>query len=277
MKEEPVTFGAGQHLFAILTEPARPTGDENSRPVFVFLSAGLLHRVGPSRLHVRMARELAERGFSSVRVDLSGKGDSPSRPGMKNQESVAADFSDIVAGLRSRFNQPRIVLCGLCSGADNAIRLCMSEPAVIGMVLLDPICFPDRGFRLRSIARKYLDPRRYLRRLLRALGRRSRVALPGHKGDEVSVLSLRDLPSRSQVSDAFRLIRERRGFVLSVFTSYASVYYDKVGQLEEVTGVDDYAEFCTEHFWPQCEHTYKIESHRDMLVAEVQKWSAQFA
>ena len=48
--------------------------------MFVFLSAGLLHRVGPHGLHVRLARELAQMGFSSLRVDLAGTGDSPPQP-----------------------------------------------------------------------------------------------------------------------------------------------------------------------------------------------------
>jgi hypothetical protein len=60
-------------------------------------NAGMLHRVGPYRLHVRLARDLARMGFSSLRVDLADTGDSPLRPGLTYTQSVAADFSEITA------------------------------------------------------------------------------------------------------------------------------------------------------------------------------------
>ena len=146
LTEEPLQFGEGGRLFGILTLPSMPPRNAQELPVFVFLSAGLLHRVGPYRLHVRLGRELAQMGFSSLRVDLAGTGDSPPRPGLTNQQSVAADFEEILGVLESRLGRLPLVLAGLCSGADNAMSLTLKEPRVVGMVLLDPICFPDRGF-----------------------------------------------------------------------------------------------------------------------------------
>jgi len=59
LTEEPLHFGEGGRLFGILTLPADLPGNARELPVFVFLSAGLLHRAGPRRLHVHLARELA--------------------------------------------------------------------------------------------------------------------------------------------------------------------------------------------------------------------------
>ena len=64
LTEEPLQFGAGGRLFGILTTPSEPRRNAQELPVFVFLTAGLLHRVGPYRLHVRLGRELAQMGFS---------------------------------------------------------------------------------------------------------------------------------------------------------------------------------------------------------------------
>ena len=47
-------------LIAIVTEPSAPQG---AKPGVIMLNAGVLHRVGPHRLHVLLGRELAERGF----------------------------------------------------------------------------------------------------------------------------------------------------------------------------------------------------------------------
>lgn len=274
MREEPLQLGHGGRLFAIACEPA---GASAGRPVFIFLNAGLLHRVGPSRLHVTLARELAELGFASLRVDLSGKGDSPGRGSMTNRESVALDFDDIRAGVKARYGDVPMVLAGLCSGADNAVRLCKTEPAIRGLLLLDPICFPDAGFRRRALAAKWLNPARYRRSLKRLLngGARAENANPNASAD--APLMLRDLPTLEQMREAFDLVRERGGSVLSIFTHYALGYYNSCGQLRAVLQVSDYPKFCTELFWPDVEHTYKLELHRERLRQEVLDWARGFA
>src|SRR5262245_50121121 len=117
LMEEPLQFGEGGRLLGILTSPSMPARNAEQLPVFVFLSAGSLHRVGPHRLHVRLARTLSRMGFSSLRVDLAGTGDSPPDHGLTNQQSVAADFEEILAVLESRLGYLPLVLAGLCSGA----------------------------------------------------------------------------------------------------------------------------------------------------------------
>ena len=77
MSERPVMIGADRNLMGIVCEPDGPW--PASRPAMIMLNAGLIHRVGPNRLHVRLARELAARGFLSLRLDLSGRGDSDPR------------------------------------------------------------------------------------------------------------------------------------------------------------------------------------------------------
>ena len=73
MNEIPLVFGADRHLVGILTLPSQ--GDP--RPIaFLLINAGVIHRVGPHRINVKLARHLAGLGFASLRFDLSGQGDS---------------------------------------------------------------------------------------------------------------------------------------------------------------------------------------------------------
>jgi pimeloyl-ACP methyl ester carboxylesterase len=284
LTEEPLQFGEGGRLFGILTLPSMPPRNAQELPVFVFLSAGLLHRVGPYRLHVRLVRELAQMGFSSLRVDLAGTGDSPPRPGLTNQQSVAADFEEILRVLESRLGRLPLVLAGLCTGADNAIILTLKEQRVVGMVLFDPFCFPDPGFRTRAVVARaravvarYTNPARYiawLKRRIKALTR------PRGKTQEdqtpVDGLAFRELPTREQFRAAIESIREREGRVLSIFTQYALRYYNQTGQLGRVLGVNGYQQFCTELFWPQVEHTYRLELHRRRLIKEIKSWAGYY-
>jgi hypothetical protein len=275
LTEEPLQFGQGGRLLGVLTAPRIPPPTSRELPVFLLLNAGSLHRVGPARLHVRLARELAGLGLISLRVDLAGTGDSPARTGLSHQQCIAADCGEIVSTLDSRLGRSSLVLGGLCSAADNAIFLARDEPRIIGMMLLDPVCFPDPGFKARAMAQKYLSPVRYLA----ALKRRYRaLTQPRGDGDGVPVQywETRNLPAREQLRAAFVAVRQREGRVLSVFTGYARPYYNRVGQLESILGIDGYRQFCTELYWPWAEHTFPLDLHRRRLIEEVKRWAHGF-
>ena len=275
--EETLQFGEGGRLSGILTRPSVPVRDPSELPVFVFFNAGLLHRVGPRRLYVHLARDLSRMGFSSLRVDLAGKGDSPPRPGLTNQQSVAADYDEILRVLESRLARVPLILAGLCSGADDAIRLAPKDSRVVGLVLLDPVCSPDDGFSARAFVLKYTNTARYVARLKRRF--EAPTTQPRGSQEQIDPLTLRDArgaPTLEHLRSAFESIRERDGRVLSVFTQYALQYYNQAGQLGRVLGVDGYQQFCTELFLPQAEHTYTLDLHRRRLIEEIKNWAGGY-
>jgi alpha/beta superfamily hydrolase len=69
-----VLFGRTRSLVGIITDPPEAERDPQ-RPAIVCLNAGIIHRVGPHRLYVKMARTLAAMGFVVLRFDFSGIGD----------------------------------------------------------------------------------------------------------------------------------------------------------------------------------------------------------
>ena len=95
MKEQVCQFGPGDNLLGILTTP-----DEDKKvdgaPIAIILNAGIVHRIGPFRLHVDLARKLANLGFTTLRLDLSGLGDSQARSGKieSNQSRALLDVTD---------------------------------------------------------------------------------------------------------------------------------------------------------------------------------------
>ena len=80
MNQQVCNFGTDGHLFGILTTPDEEVRVEGA-PIALILNAGIVHRIGPFRLNVDIARQLAELGFSTLRMDLSGLGDSGPRTG----------------------------------------------------------------------------------------------------------------------------------------------------------------------------------------------------
>jgi alpha-beta hydrolase superfamily lysophospholipase len=92
-------------------------------PTVFFSNAGVIDHVGPARLWVQLSRLWAEAGFRTLRVDLSGLGDSPVRPGHRGIpafEIVTPDgLEDMGEVLHAVLGEDRTnaVLVGLCSGA----------------------------------------------------------------------------------------------------------------------------------------------------------------
>jgi hypothetical protein len=129
-------------LAGVVTEP--DGGCDEHAPVFLFLNAGLTHRVGPNRLYVTLARKLAEGGVASLRFDLSGIGDSPVSRSLAAtdergvREAVQAmDFIERSLGVHS------FVPFGLCSGANIGYALVSGDHRVAGAVLINASAIPS--------------------------------------------------------------------------------------------------------------------------------------
>src|SRR5574339_577479 len=104
-----MTFGERRQLVGTVSLPDRVDRD----PIAVLLpNTGLEHRVGPNRLHVYLARALADAGFPTVRLDLSGMGDSTS----SDTADPLRDLGAAMDALESQGIAGRFAALGLCSG-----------------------------------------------------------------------------------------------------------------------------------------------------------------
>ena len=64
--ERTIRFGSGERLLGIVTPAPQPLA---GAPVCLLFNAGVVHRIGPHRLNVKLARALAARGFTALRMD----------------------------------------------------------------------------------------------------------------------------------------------------------------------------------------------------------------
>jgi pimeloyl-ACP methyl ester carboxylesterase len=132
-----VLFGTAQSLVGILSRPPQRVAGRGL-PGVILLNAGSVHRVGPNRLYVRMARELAAEGFVVLRFDFSGIGDSGIRsdnlPFARSSVAETQQAMDYLAAVRGI---ERFVLVGICSGAWVSLRTASIDPRVVGAVLIN--------------------------------------------------------------------------------------------------------------------------------------------
>ena len=92
--ERVYSFGKQAKLIGILTDPEPPVLSHDL-PIILLLNAGLVHRVGPHRLNVFLARELSTLSFPVFRFDLSGIGDSTRHKDNRSREDqILSDIQE---------------------------------------------------------------------------------------------------------------------------------------------------------------------------------------
>ncbi len=133
--------GDGGLLFSIET---RPVGREPNPTWLIFLTGRAVRHVGPNRIWVRFARELAAEGFASLRLDGRSVGDSDGEGNglMPNaeyyQEHIYDDVERVMeSGVERGARQ--FLMTGICSGATASYQVAWRRSDVRAIVLLNPL------------------------------------------------------------------------------------------------------------------------------------------
>ncbi len=114
-------------------------------------------------MYVTLSRNLARVGYTVLRFDLSGIGDSEPRAERASPLDCAmADIRDALDFLANAGRASRFVLIGLCSGADHAVLYGHSDSRVVGLVLLDPTIPPTPRYYLHYVAQRLTSLRNWL-------------------------------------------------------------------------------------------------------------------
>lgn len=140
-REEAAQFGPDGRLVGIYCQ--RAAGERRSQAV-IFLNSGGVYHIGWARMFVDMARHLAANGVASLRMDLSGVGDSLSPAGPDRaplfDRGLTHDVEAAVDWLFSRGIRD-VSLFGACSGAYQAFHAAIRDKRVTKIALVNQACF----------------------------------------------------------------------------------------------------------------------------------------
>lgn len=260
--ESPVQMGTSRALFGILNRP-----HSSHDPAVVILNAGLLHHIGPYRLHVSLARRLSAEGYTVLRLDQSGKGESPPRVGLSYADSIAQDYRDVLT-LMGRHRITRTVLIGLCSGADDALEIARREPSVAGLVMLDGYAPAGVAHAIHHYLPRLASAPVWSRALKRTLARPTR-----RNGDAPpTMLGLRNWRSRREMLDSMRAVLGGDKRLLAIFTGGVAYYYNHSGQLSKHLRSYARSGVLRELYLREATHTYTDIRHREWLLDQVGNW-----
>jgi pimeloyl-ACP methyl ester carboxylesterase len=268
MKERFAQVGPSNSVFAIVTEPDSELDD---KPAIVLLNAGLMHRIGPFRMNVRIAREVAELGFPAIRIDCSGKGDSPPRADAESyREAIREDITAAFDHLQETSGSRRFVLVGLCSGADDAYDIATRDDRVCGVVLLDGYAYRTPKFYLRRYGPRIVNPIAWLRLLGRAFKRLGR----GASSDPAEDVFGMTFPPKDEFERGLREIVDKGGAVLIVHSCGWSEYFNYPEQFGDAFPALSGNPAISVEYNPEADHTYSLSSDRMKLIRIVVDWIA---
>jgi alpha/beta superfamily hydrolase len=150
MSEEVITFGHARTLVGILHRPEQVVARADL-PAVILLNAGILHRVGPNRVYVNIARRLERRGFHVLRFDVWGIGDSQEHSGTAEAGTFFDDTQEAMDMLGRKIGASRFLLMGICMGARIAIEVARRDPRVESAVLMEGIYLKSARYHLSRI------------------------------------------------------------------------------------------------------------------------------
>jgi pimeloyl-ACP methyl ester carboxylesterase len=302
------TFGPKNTLVGVVTLPTSDKKDDSeARPFIILLNAGLMHRAGPFRLSVHLARQIAERGFRVLRFDQTGLGDSAPNPErVPLSEQIVDDAREAMKFLSENYAAKNFVFGGLCSGAVNAHRIALADDRVVGMWMLDGYAYPTRTYykhtAIRWIRKRQEaaqgKPLALIRRIAKDLTAQARTRIkaklgktPDHTASPDSVSSaqangnfsgegdperdlvffLDDWPDIRTVRGELEKILDRGVSILFVYTGGWSNFVDE-RQFDEMFPKlrnGNHRGSVVVKYYPEADHTYVALSDRHRMVRDV--------
>ena len=149
--ENVATFGRG--LVGIVSAPP-PEHRLPKAPGVMIVNPGMLSRVGNYRYNVNLARALYGHGIASIRVDLSGVGDSEPSPDVKPIREIWADDTlEAMTHLATTAKVDTFVVVGSCTGARIAAEAALRTSRIVGIVPINFDC-PSAAARRAAMQRR---------------------------------------------------------------------------------------------------------------------------
>jgi pimeloyl-ACP methyl ester carboxylesterase len=282
MIERVISVGGATPLVGVLTEP-EVAQVRNERPAVILLNAGLLHRVGPHRLYVDVARELARAGFLSVRMDLSGLGDSPPRNDQLSfEQGSVEDTLRLMNHLGEKRGVQSFIVGGLCSGADNAFWASLVDQRILGVMLLDWYAYRTPRFYLHHYGPKILRSRTWANKLaivtnhLRQAQVRRVLPAAERAAPQAAAVQLnpfaRAFPPKERITPLLQQVIARGVRMLCVYTRGQLDFYNYRTQFRDMfRSVHMNGQVRTE-FLETADHTFTLRKDQLKLRSTVTSW-----
>ena len=273
-----------------------PDGYAPDAPVVLMLSIAENCRTANARFYVRLARELGQRGWASLRIDPRGIGDSEGRLDatlvpelylLFQRGSLVPGARAAIGFLERELGTHPIILTGICGGAITSIIHGGEDPRVTAIAPLEPALLYDvqpglgeaSAATRRALQDKLLSwqpafTREYARRFLSALRRTyGRLTLIAKGGKSIQPFVDR-LGPRANTNILTGLLKcaERGMPIMGVFaeTWDAEAFEGLLPDLRRAYG--DSADRLQYHKVAKADHLFTEPAHGDEVIQTLIGW-----
>lgn len=278
MIERTFIFGPERHLVGTVTSPqqARPG---LGRTMLLLTNAGVIPRIGPHRLNVRLARRFAELGMGTLRFDMSGLGDSRrSSSRQSTGEQFVADTISAMDLAKAEFGAEQFLMVGFCSGGDVAHLTALADPRLRAIVLWDSYVYPTRQTRLLGLLHR-LRGHSLAALAAKVAGRVGALAMrrePGGSGEaaaeEPRIFGRTKMPPRDEFGQRIRALVDRGVEVLFLYSGGEPTAFNYARQFADTFGPYGFVDRVGYEYLPRCDHTFIQPHAQATLVERVEHW-----
>ena len=269
--ETPLLLGPDASLLGILNQ-----SEDCVRPDFALLmfNAGVLSRIGPHRMNVKLARALGTSGVTSLRFDLSGQGDS--RSSEHGADARASAVNDIVAAmnhLQEQFGIVRFALFGICSGAVQAFSAALADQRIVGLMMFDGYWYRSRWSRavrhwkrLRSLSARQIASKVW------GFPRRVFAPAPAATPQLFDAQLLPPNPPREEFIRSMQTLVDRRVVTHFVYSGTVIEFYSYAAQFRHAFGRERFFSAVRCDFCPDVDHTFASLESQQRMIGLVLDW-----
>lgn len=268
MTERIVQFGEGNRLSGVLrSEPSSVNA-----PALLFFNAGVVHRIGPHRLNIKLARAFRA---NSMRFDLAGQGESGAGDaGLGFERQAVADIGAAIETLSGEVGARETIAIGMCSGADHSLRAAVADDRIRGLVLLDPFAYPNDAAASADRLARATDPDRWSRKI-RALMTRDRqqpAVDETQTADEDDVDQGRPVPPKADFAADLTTLVRRDVRILIVYTGLVRRHVSQPAHFFKTFAEHDFDNTIEVEAMPHTDHTFTSLEAQGALIARIDEW-----
>lgn len=281
MKQKAFHFGPGKSLAGIIGEPDTPA--DQQLPAVILLNSGLIHRAGPNRIYVRLCRALAARGYTTLRFDFSGVGDSQLKLDSRSYEDrsiaearAAMDFLQKARGINT------FVLSGICAGADIAFHSACRDERVAGIIPIDLYTIPNNAYLMKLYRKRLLQPRSWLNLIsgksdiLKSIRNKVWSLLTASKSESPAAETA-DTSSGSiqKIIEGFQTLHEQKLPIFLVYSDGSPAYFNYQRNFISYAKQLSADGLLQLEFIEYSDHGFTLLHHQELLEQAVCEWLAK--
>jgi dienelactone hydrolase len=247
--------------------------------MLLLTNAGVIPRVGPHRVNVKLARHFAQQGIAAMRFDLSGLGDSRrSSSRLPTGEQFVADTRAAMDLAEQRYGCNRFLMIGFCSGADIAHLTALEDPRLRAMVMWDSYVYPNTKAKLLGFAHRI---RRHglaaalfkaTRFIGAALQSRKASAQTGGEPEGPVIFGRTRMPPREEFGQRIHSLVKGGVEIYFIYSGGEPDWYNYHDQFHDMFREFGFVDEVAYDYLEQSDHTLTQPQAQAALIEHVQRW-----